>query len=154
MGAGVAIPLVTVLYFKFVLAPPNDLFAGQSLSLIIDNLTNSERYLEIAAYFWNIVLEFGSARISIPLILIIFLISMKRRVLSQDGISAGIIIGAIICLMLMGFFSIYLITPNPLIWQLKYSADRVLLHIYPAILWIVFLITRTPEEVLINTQNT
>jgi hypothetical protein len=45
------------------------------------------------------------------------------------------------------YIVIYLITPQDLEWQLNYSMERLLLHIFPMALLVFFMLVRAPEEV-------
>jgi hypothetical protein len=49
-------------------------------------------------------------------------------------------------LLLAGYFFTYLITPHPLEWHITHSVERLYLHFYPAVLWLVFLVSRAPEK--------
>ena len=45
-------------------------------------------------------------------------------------------------IILAGFYTIYLITPLDLAWQLQTSADRLLLQLWPTILLLLFISSR------------
>jgi hypothetical protein len=51
-----------------------------------------------------------------------------------------------------GYYIIYLITPNPLDWQLTFSLGRVLLHLYPPLLFLFFVLA-TDIQIGLNFKN-
>jgi hypothetical protein len=57
---------------------------------------------------------------------------------------------AAICLALLGlgYFVILIITPHDLLWHLRTAANRLLFHLYPPGLIVLFWALRTPEQVV------
>lgn len=53
-----------------------------------------------------------------------------------------------VVLQLGGYYLIYLITPHPVAWQLEFSLDRLLLHVYPVMLFLWFALVRDVAVVL------
>jgi hypothetical protein len=41
---------------------------------------------------------------------------------------------------------VYIVTPNDVAWQLKWSLERVFMQLWPATIFSLFLLLRTPEE--------
>ena len=62
---------------------------------------------------------------------------------------------ALLTVLLMGaaYFTVYMITPNDLNWQVQTSLDRVLMQIWPSIVVTLFLFTRKPEEYLVFEER-
>jgi len=60
----------------------------------------------------------------------------------------------LLLLTFAGYFAIYLITPHPLEWHLKYSVDRLMFHLFPMYLLIIFLAAGKPEDVHKKTTPT
>ena len=48
-------------------------------------------------------------------------------------------------LMTAGYFAIYVITPYDLKWHLKYALNRLLVQLWPSVVFLFFMIVRTPE---------
>jgi hypothetical protein len=149
---GLSLPLITISYFKIFLAPPNDLFADQGLNEIFQRVFMLDRYSLILKAFTELIFnlgEWGSHIIPILLVYVILLYpkrSRKKINLTPALITCGI--------TLLGYSAIYLITPHPLEWHLTYSADRLLFHLFPVYFCFVFLIAKTPEEIVgIHPKN-
>jgi len=49
-------------------------------------------------------------------------------------------------LLFLGYFAVYIITPNDLTWQLQTSLSRLYVQIWPIFLLAVFAAMRTPES--------
>jgi hypothetical protein len=135
---GLAIPLVIIIYFKSI-TPPNDLMNNNTGSLII-KITDLSRYwiilrsLTVAIFTSNIIL------------LLIYIVIMRNHPIpsSRQGIIA---ITSILLFQLLGYFAIYLITPNDLEWHLYTSQTRLILQILPLGLFVCFSITSDPESI-------
>ena len=54
---------------------------------------------------------------------------------------------AILACQIMGYYVFYLISPYDLEWHLAYSLNRLFVHIYPAIVFVVLAASQTPETV-------
>jgi hypothetical protein len=53
---------------------------------------------------------------------------------------------------LFAYFATYIITPHDLDWHLAFSLDRILLHLYPTLLFVLFSITDDPENIFLSKQ--
>ena len=49
-------------------------------------------------------------------------------------------------LLAVGYFAVYIITPNDLTWQLQTSLSRLYVQLWPIFLLAVFAAMRTPES--------
>jgi len=54
-------------------------------------------------------------------------------------------VGVAILLQLTGYMAIYVITPHDLAWHVHTSKERLILHIFPAILFLFFYSTNSPN---------
>jgi hypothetical protein len=143
--------LIIILLFKIGLAPSNDL-TPQNISVIISNLADMNRHLQIIEALFLFVLNFGywtfglpfvnSGYCSIPLLLLFYL-PFAGITFGTDKkyeiISSFILLG----LMMMGYYTIYLITPHQVEWHLGTSLRRLLLQLWPSYLFAYFMIIRT-----------
>ncbi len=59
--------------------------------------------------------------------------------------------GAILLLMLAGYFFVYVMTPLDLTYHLVTSLNRLFLQLWPSVILLVFMIARTPEEYFTRT---
>jgi 4-amino-4-deoxy-L-arabinose transferase-like glycosyltransferase len=149
-GMGLALPFAIVLYFKFFLAPPSDVLSNgpaHSIAQVLD----LPRHVQILQSFWGQFQGFGSWGIPgltygiIPVLAIYSLlfhsgIAREHRTAYIAGITMLVV-------QMLGYYAIYLITPYDLTWHLYYSAERVILQIFPLILFLVLSASRTPESV-------
>jgi len=109
-----------ILYFKLKIAPRNDLF-NDSLGQILDRLTDFERYLTIIKSF---IQEFVFSGNGLVLLLLIFFFLARGK--PDQEIKTGIqTCFLVLVFMLVGYFSIYVITPKPLEWHLTTSLERI-----------------------------
>lgn len=150
-----ALPVLLVLvYFKLFLAPSNDIVGGQGLDTTFGRITDWSRYPKIvvagyekvAAMVWDI----GSRKRSTewPMVLFVAAYAVLAGHQSKELRGQARVGLAILGLMLAGFFMVYLTTPQKIDWHLKYSADRLLIQLYPSMTFVFFLLVRDPKGVL------
>jgi hypothetical protein len=132
-AAGVALPLAAIVYFKLTIAPPNDLFDNRTLADLLAKLSDSSRYLLIFKSYIRIGWTFGGWAFNpfLPILAFIGLAGVDRSVLRSFSWQAGV---AIIVMLEVGYFVIYVITPLELNYHLNSSMDRLLMHVWPACL--------------------
>lgn len=148
--------LLVVLTFKLRIAPVNDLVAGATLTTLSERLLDWSRYAEIArAFAFTVVsftqgpvdlrvgMHFDSGIVSI-LLLAGYLLLAGIRIDSRDrpSLLAG---GAIVVLMSAGYSFVYLTTPHDLNWHLITSLNRLFLQLWPAVIFLCFMITPIPQ---------
>jgi hypothetical protein len=132
---GAALPAAALISFKLWLAAPGDLFVGQTLADLLAKLVDGSRYVTILAWFGRLEWNFGGWGFpALPLLALAALLLWKRPIHRAPLIGMLVLLG----LTLAGYMGIYLITPHPLEWHLNYSADRLLFHLYPLLLFILF----------------
>ena len=142
-GAGLLLPLLALLTFKVTLAPPGDLIGAQSGAEIIAKLLDPSRYLTIAAALIRSLPTLGGlAWPAVAGAAAYLLLAGPAR--GQTGARFWILPG----LSLLGYCAVYLITPNPLEWQLGYSLDRLLFHLLIPSLFLALTLVRSPEELV------
>ena len=124
---GLAVALVPVMYFKFALAPPNDLVAGQSGEQL-GRLLDWSRHRVIGAAFWRDVARFGDWRFAPFLTLALPLAGSGWQRLNRREW----LVPAVLVLMLAGYYGVYLLTPLDLATHLESSLVRLLLQLWPA----------------------
>lgn len=142
---GTAFPLLTVFLFKTLLSANNDLFADNSLSQIIPRLLDLGRYTRILTHLLSELGRVGEWPVSILLVLFVYgLIMGPAKALSRVEKAAWLIPLSQLAVYLL----IYLITPHDLDWHMNYSMSRLLMHVFPLVLFAFFLFVKTPETVL------
>ncbi len=133
------IPMVLVIaYFKVALAPPNDLVSGQGAGTMI-RLRDLHRY-------WTILVSSRMALPVFPLIpvaLFLAIVGVDRE--ASDRPATGLALWAVVALA-AGYFAVYVVTPLYLQSQLNRSLNRLVLQLWPLLLFGVFMWARIPEQ--------
>ncbi len=145
-GLGLLLPLTALLVFKLALAPANDLVGSRSPAELSALLFDPQRWQLTFRLMAAEAGKFGHSLFTVWLLPLGYLLLAGRRPL-QDGHRQVLRFWITAFLLLLaGYFVTYLITPHPLEWHVTHSVERLYLHIYPAVLWLVFLVSRSPEE--------
>jgi len=76
-------------------------------------------------------------------IIYIFLLGAKIHEKHKPGVYTC---SLVLCLMLAGYFSVYVITPYKLAGQLKSSLSRLLSQLWPSFVFLYFMIVNPPER--------
>ena len=140
---GLGLPMAVLAYFKFVIAPPNDLFVGQTSGSIWSSIADPSRIILTFQYMGTSLLRLGGWQFSLPILLLLFGLLMWKPTPIRIFLFSALTILA----LLAGYFVIFLITPHDLIWHLRTASDRLVFHIFPPALLILFWAVRTPEEI-------
>jgi hypothetical protein len=149
-AAGLALPLAIVLYFKFLLAPPGDLLSV-GVGGWISQAGDVSRHALILQTVWRQFLEFGSWGIQglsigiLPILLIYFL--LFRAPLRPGQRPAYAAVSVLLLVQIIGYYAAYLISPYPLAWHLSYSSTRIVLQVFPLILFLVLGASINAEEI-------
>ncbi len=125
------VTLLPLLYFKLSLAPRNDVLAG-SLPAWSAAVFELERHRQILAAGWRDVRAFGEWRIT-PLVFMALTCVGRgpRRWVREDRLAVGAV-----GLVALGYYAVYLITPWNLQWHLDTSLVRLLLQLWPAVIFL------------------
>jgi hypothetical protein len=136
--------LAIILYFKVNLAPSGDLLSGtRGIGEIVLKIKDLSRYTLILKAF--LVKSF----ITLPYILLLIFYPLIMGIKIDDNSKLGIITCLIVLsFMVSGYMFIYLITPYDLAWHIESSLARLLVQLWPSVLFVYFMIVRTPEEAL------
>ncbi len=144
--AGLAIPLLIILYFKLFLAPANDILGGAT-SGFIQRIFEWPRHVAILKSFRSQILAIGGTAVSVIPVLavygLVFGIAPLKRLKS-----AYLTILLMAGVQALGYYGIYLITPHPIRWQLDFSLWRVLFHMYLPLLFLLFVLVTDIQEAL------
>lgn len=128
--------LLLIVYFKFKIAPPNDIVNGQGAQTFV-KLKDYSRYTLVCKWAVDQFSTFGKWALN-PWWLFLFGILYKGINLKENRnslISNSILLG----LMLIGFFFIYIITPLDLVFHLSSSIHRLFFQLFPTFIFIYFL---------------
>lgn len=141
--AGMTPAILTVLYFKIRTAPPGDLFAGNSM---LTKVADLHRYWFIVRWYVKEFFIFGHWFLIPGTVLILAYGWLLGRHHLQEHASAARISVLTLALTVTGYFAIFVITPYDLRWHLRYSLNRLFLHLWPSALFVFFMLIRTPHE--------
>ena len=132
---GLAPMLALIVAFKLILAPSNDVVSDHSLWA---QAMAPERYMQIATGFFQHARSFGDAWdggihpfVITAVYLVLFPPQLRRITLT----SATLLLVPV--WMVLGYFAVYVITPNDLSWHMNTSLSRLFLQIWPMSLFIV-----------------
>ncbi len=146
-GLGVLLPSVTVAYFKLTLAPPSDLFGNRTAAELFPKLIDFSRYSVTVREMGKHFLEVGSWWIAIVPILLIYACVFYHHHHQQHRPAVRFVV-LVLLLTLLGYVGVIIVTPHPLEWHLNYSADRLVFHFFPALIFLVLTSVSSPEELL------
>ena len=135
--------LAVVLYFKTQLAPPSELTAAMGSQSVAGKLLDRHRYAYVAYTFWLKLTFYSGQGVSLTYLLPIYLACVGATLAHRESLTQ---LGLTLCLMLAGYFFVYLTTPYDLGFHLKWSLDRVLMQQWPGFVLLYFLAALTPEE--------
>jgi dolichyl-phosphate-mannose-protein mannosyltransferase len=129
-----------LVYFKFELAPRNELVAAQSWQVAVGRLAESSRYGQILAALGRESVLTGGF-----LLPLYFLFLGRAR---GKSVPAAGFVPLLLGLMLLGYVMVYAMTPQDLAWHLRTSLGRLLIQLWPLTLFVFFLHVASPEEAL------
>jgi hypothetical protein len=145
-GLGLFPMLILLIYFKLQV-PYNDLInqSYHRFMTIAWQVLNGSRYLYIIRYFIEQGLTFHHFIMTPIPVLVIYLLCLGVDIKQQDKI---FLLTAALCLgiMLTGYFFIYVMTPKNLEWHIHTSLSRLLLHLWPAFIFLFFIISQAPDK--------
>ena len=136
---GIVAVIALVGYFKFRLAPANDLVNASNTGVFRVRIVDSNRYWVTFWAFVSEFLTFGGFLVP-PVVVFSAWLALVRPRSSLSG--AALLPLVAVTLQLAGYFVIYIATPNDLDWQLNTSLPRLLLHVWPLAVTGIFLISR------------
>lgn len=134
--AGALAPLLVVAAFKLQSPATNDVLAAQDMVTSWERLSDGGRWCTIALDLAARSVTFGDWPWPTPLLLcaavLLSRVDRTELPLSVAGAVALVLIGS-------GFFFVYLLTPYDLEWHLDSSANRLILQLWPATVFLSLL---------------
>ena len=150
--AGLALPLGLLVYFKTVMAPSGDyMTAGLAGGEVLRRLGDLSRYGHIARAFVSQLFEVRRWCV-LPVVLPFYLLLTGTQVDERDRAGLSTIVW-LLAFMLFGHFVMFLITHDNLEWHVKWSLDRLLLQLWPTVVFTFFLVVRPPEEAVLEDSD-
>jgi hypothetical protein len=142
---GMAPILALILYHKIHLAPANSFYALDRPDQLAANLIDFDRHYYILIRFFKSALFFGQW--PFPLLPALILYAVFAR-LSDQSSKKDLFPFVLILLQTGGFFLVFLLFPRNLTFYLDTTLDRLFLQLFPGLLFAIFSVLKTPEEIL------
>lgn len=133
---GLALPIAVLIYFKTTLAPSGDIFVD--LASQFRQISDVTRHVEILKRFG---LDLMTLFNWVLLVVYAFVLGFENMRNTYPPFLAFLIA---ILLQLAGYYTIFLISPHPLLWHLS-ALSRLLLPVGPLIVLLYFNMVRPPE---------
>ena len=141
--AGAALGGVLVVFFKTTLARGNTSLLTASVPLVAEHLSDPVRYRQvlvaIGTEFCNMASGWYHPLLPALVLALTLRFDPQRR---RDVLFCSFIA----LLLFVGYFAVYLVTPNDLPWQLRTSLSRLYLQFWPILLLAIWSALRTPES--------
>ncbi len=140
---GAALPVIILVFFKFVYAPANDMVGGQNLQTF-QQLFDFNRYKLIYSYFTdNFIHKFGTLRVVVLIYLGYHL--LLRKIPNKQFL--------LVITCLVAYFMVYVLSVQDLEWHLSTSADRLLHQLMPAMVYALLSLYPDPKPVIQTKQQ-
>jgi len=137
--AGALFPSIVVLAFKVFIPVTNDLFVKNTLPQLLD----WNRYAVIMASLAKELAILGHWKLlSLPAVLIVYALLVGS---DQPRPTIVKFIALALALQLCGYFFVYVLSPHDLAWHLLTSLERLLLHLFPSALLLLFYSIKPPN---------
>lgn len=140
---GVVVPLIVLVFFKVVYAPPNDMMAGQSINTFKQIFDTSRYNMIYQSFVGNINMKFKATKIIVLLYLGFHL--FKRKMPDKQFL--------LVSTCVLTYFMIYVLSVQDLEWHLSTSADRLLHQLMPAMLYALLSIYPEPKPTIAPDQQ-
>jgi len=138
---GLALPLACLATMKLGFAGESDLFRGRTWSDLLEKVTDGSRHSMILQVVGKQVWYNIGGWLSIALLALAVVSGLRIEAPLRPA-------SAWIALTLVGitvsFYVVYLLTPRELPWHLATSSDRLVMQIWPSILFGYFIFVRPP----------
>jgi hypothetical protein len=138
---------VVIALFKLLLAPANDLVTAATAADTLHRLGDPRRYATLAQEFTRHIVSFGfNGLTSGTLLMVLYAICRGIRREELERTSLRWAAGGI-GLMVAGHLAVFAVAVDDVPRMVNSSLDRLLLQLWPATLFVWFMIVHTPEEV-------
>jgi hypothetical protein len=150
-GAG-ALPILAIIAIqKGFLAGNNDLVSGQGWHATLGRVLDPWRYWQTAQGMLASALRTARPLAIVLPLCVILMGPARNRMRAAAGLRTA---GFVMLFMLAGYFMVYITTPADLDWHLATSAERLLIHVWPLCLLLLFTHLATPEELVAMESKT
>jgi 4-amino-4-deoxy-L-arabinose transferase-like glycosyltransferase len=147
-----AVPISAVIFiYKFCLASQNSVVAREGIGSTVPKLLDLSRYHLVIHWFLSSPFYFGgwNPLTAMPVLLIFYFLLLGASVRKEE-VSATSIAVLLPLFMSVSYFFVYILSPFNLAWHLGSSLDRLLLQVWPLVIFTYFMVVQTPEQALIT----
>jgi len=141
---GIAPVLAMVLFHKIHLAPVNSFYALNRPEQLAANLIDFDRQTHILIRFIKGAYNFGQWPFPWLPVLVVYTVFVR---LSDQTSKADLFPFVLILLQAGSFFLVFLVFPQDLTFYLDTTLDRLFLQLFPGLLFAIFSVLKTPEEI-------
>ncbi len=134
--------LAVVFYFKAFIAPPSELLLAGKTAGALHKITDLSRYAVVVTSYAKEITFLG---MSLPLLAYGLFAGKQQKQNEHRNITSLVL--TFVCVAL-GHVAVYLITPYDIQWHINTSLNRLLLQLWPVVVFITFLVVNTPEHML------
>ena len=152
LGIGLLLPVLVILFFKFTLAPNNDVVNTGDLSPAVTALLSPAKYSEVINGLIAYPKGFGGWSVPIPAFVLALGFLLWPQI-KKEYISSLASLSLLLILQWIGYFLIFVITPHQVQVHINQSYDRLLMQLYPTFLLLVFISLRPIEEIFNNNKT-
>jgi 4-amino-4-deoxy-L-arabinose transferase-like glycosyltransferase len=143
-----AAPISSVLFaFKMFLASRNDVMSQQAIASTIPKLLDLSRYHLVIHWFLLELPRFGlwNPYVAMPVLFVSYFLLLGICVRKKEACATTLAV-LLPILMSIGYFFVYIISPFDLTWHLQSSLNRLLLQLWPLVVFAYFAVVRAPEQ--------
>ena len=130
-GAPIAIAIV---WFKLALAPSSGLAEGLSLDVLAARFFDLHRHVTVAALMAQHAMRW-SASFAVAIFPLMAVAAIWTAIQKGHAVRA---MTAVLGVMLMSYYFVYVTTPFDISWHVSSSIDRLLVQLWPALVLAVF----------------
>lgn len=145
VAAGALPWIILNLAFKIAYAPPNDIVASLTVAGTLERLTDLSRYAYVIGRYAREFATGGAWIASAPLVLAIYFLLSGPRIDARLRVGT-LWAGATVIGMYLAYLAAYQFTPHDVVWHMDTSLRRLLLQLWPSVLFAFFLVVRDSEN--------
>jgi hypothetical protein len=137
--AGGAPVVIALVWFKLALAPASGLAEGLSFDVLVTRLFDLQRHATVAVLMAQHAMRW-SASFAVAVFPLAGLAAIWMAIQKGDAVRA---MTAVLGLMLVSYYFVYVTTPFDISWHVSSSLDRLLIQLWPALVLAVFFSPRS-----------
>ena len=136
-AAGAAPALLTIAWLKLTIAqmPPGYLAEGDTLATLVGRFLSPQRQAVVGKLVWQYVIRWGGPRAAGALPLAMAAAAVGACTSGGRQVRGEV---AIVALMMVGYYAVWLVSPLDTVWLVGTSFDRVLIQMWPPIVLAAF----------------